>query len=227
MSGIAPVKPSPVERLSATQAEGNEILRTFWENESVPNSEPILTLEESTAATHFDVTHKITPQGRFQVTLPRKDNPPPLGFSRPQAVRRFTANEKALLKKKVWEPFQAVVQEYLTLNHAERVPAQDLTSPCTQHYYLPMHLVTKASSTSTKLRVVFDASAATSTGISFNDTLLVGPTVYPPLSDILIKFRTHAVALTADISKMYRVIELAPPDKNYHRFVWREHPEDI
>ena len=42
--------------------------------------------------------------------------------------------------------------------------------------------------------------------------------------DILIKFRTHSVVLTTDVSKMYREIQLIPSDKDYHLFVWREEP---
>lgn len=77
----AVVKPSPTERLIAVHSEGNEILKQFWKTESVPETETVLTPEENTAVLHFDTTHKITPQGRFQVTLPRKNTPPPLGFS--------------------------------------------------------------------------------------------------------------------------------------------------
>ena len=60
-----------------------------------------------------------------------------------------------------------------------------------------------------------------------NDTLLVGPTVHPPLIDVLLRFRLHRVALTADISKMYRAIELIPDDRDLHRFVWRRSPSEI
>ncbi|XP_050476640.1 uncharacterized protein LOC126866748 [Bombus huntii] len=42
-------------------------------------------------------------------------------------------------------------------------------------YYLPHHGVTKASSQTTKLRVVFDRSAPSTTGTSLNDTLYTGP----------------------------------------------------
>ena len=90
-----------------------------------------------------------------------------------------------------------------------------------------MHTVRKDSSTTTKMRVVFDASAESATGVSLNDTLLVGPTIHPPLVDILIRFRSHRVALTADVSKMYRAVELAESDRDFHRFVWRENPNDV
>lgn len=40
------------------------------------------------------------------------------------------------------------------------------------YMYLPMHLVRKESSTTTKLHAVFDVSTSTTSGISLNDTLL-------------------------------------------------------
>ena len=73
-----------------------------------------------------------------------------------------------------------------------------------------------------RIRAVFDASAKTSTGVSLNDTLLVGPTVHSSLLDVLLRFRLYRVALTTDVSRMYRSIELAPSDRDLHRFVWRK-----
>ena len=55
---------------------------------------------------------------------------------------------------------------------------------------------------------------------------MVGPTVHPSLIDVLIRFRMHRIALVADISKMYRAIELPLPDRDFHRFVWRSKPGD-
>ena len=57
--------------------------------------------------------------------------------------------------------------------------------------YLPMHAVKKESSTTTKIRDVFDASAKSSTGVPLNNTLLVRPTIHPPLLDKLLRFRLH------------------------------------
>ena len=89
-----------------------------------------------------------------------------------------------------------------------------------------MHAVLKESSTSTKTRVVFDASAKTSTGHSLNDILMVGPTLHPTLETILIRFHSYSIALTGDISKMYMGVELVPEDRRLHQFLWRRHPTE-
>ena len=53
---------------------------------------------------------------------------------------------------------------------------------------------------------------------------LTGPTLYPTLETILLRFRLHSIALSADISKMYRAVHLDPKDRYLHRFIWREQP---
>ena len=102
--------------------------------------------------------------------------------------------------------------EYLDLGHAELIPACDFEKPQHQVFYLPMHAVYKSSSTTTKVRAVFDASAKSSTGVSLNDSLMNGPTIHPSLIDVLLKFRFHRIALTSDVSKMYRAVELTDED---------------
>ncbi|ERL87294.1 hypothetical protein D910_04689, partial [Dendroctonus ponderosae] len=77
------------------------------------------------------------------------------------------------------------------------------------------------SSTTTKLRVVFDGSVKSSSGISLNDTLKVGPKLQDDLMDLLLNFRTHKVAFTADIEKMYRCVMLNKPDRELHRILFR------
>lgn len=53
---------------------------------------------------------------------------------------------------------------------------------------------------------------------------MVGPNIHLPLIDVLLRFRLYQVALTADVSKMYRAVQLAELDRDYHRFVWRNTP---
>ena len=63
----------------------------------------------------------------------------------------------------------------------EKVPSTELNRSLAYTYYMPVHVIYKHSSTSTKVRAVFDASAKSSTGVSLNDTVLVGPTVHSQL----------------------------------------------
>ena len=155
------------------------------------------------------------------MSLPRKIPTPVLGESRRTALTRFVRNEKSLLRKGNWEKFQQVVQEYISMGHAQLATPQELCLPDQFCYYMPMHAVFKLSSSSTKIRVVFDASCPTSSGVSLNDTLEAGPTLHPNLDIILVRFRSYRVALSGDVSKMYREVLLSEADRQYHRFVWR------
>ena len=86
-------------------------------------------------------------------------------------------------------------------------------------FYLPMHVVCKKSSSTTKLYAVFDASNPSSTSVSLNGILLVGPTVHSSLIDVLLCFRMHRI--TADVSRKYHGVFLDAADKDLHHVVWR------
>lgn len=88
-------------------------------------------------------------------------------------------------------------------------------------FYLPHHAVFKITSNTTKVRVVFDASAKSSTGVSLNDTLITGPTIQDKLYEHLIRFRLPRYVITGDIEKMYRQIWIHPDDRKYHKILWR------
>ena len=198
-------------------------VKQFWELEEPPPASK-LSPDEEKAVEHFSTTHTHQSDGRYVVALPRKNNFQ-LGSSREQALRRYLSTERTLKRKGVWDDYSNNIQEYFQLGHAEAVPPEDLTRPENQCFYMPMHGVHKVSSTTTKLRVVCDASAMTTNGKSLNDNLLPGPCTYPLISDIIIRFRQHRIALTGDISKMFREIGLAKPDRNLHRFLWRPHED--
>ena len=65
----------------------------------------------------------------------------------------------------------------------------------------------KDGSTTTKVRVVFDGSAKTSTGISFNEVRRVGPVVQNDLFSIVLRFCQYPIVLSADIAQMYRLYQ--------------------
>ena len=202
----------------------DDLLRKFWEIEEKQMSVSPLSPEEKPVVEHFKQNYRRSDTGRFVVPLPKKPQAKLIGESRTQAVSRFIFLERSLHSKNQFQEFSDVIEEYFEMQHAE--PVVDLQKSCNQVFYLPVQVVRKEQSTTTKFRVVFDASAKSSTGVSLNDTLLVGPTVHPTLVDVLLRFRIHRVALTADVSKMYRAVELVPSDRDLHRFVWRKNCDE-
>ena len=97
------------------------------------------------------------------------------------------------------------INQMIQKEHLEPVPSETLTREVSAVFYLPLHHVTKESTT-TNLRVVFDASAKSSSGLSLNDILFVGSAFHDNLFSILLRFRMHRTALSADITKMFRQV---------------------
>lgn len=209
--------------VNMTTVDLDRRLQQFWEIESVPFSR-VLTNEEETCESHFTSTHKRDDTGRFVVKLPYREPKPILGHSRDIAARRFKQIERRLSQNPTTaNEYKKFMDEYISLGHMELVPKEEINNP--NSCYIPHHFVLKESSSTTKLRVVFDASAKTSSGVSLNDTLLVGLTVQDSLINLLTRFWIHPIAFTADLAKMYRQIKVIPDDTNMQQILWRTSPE--
>ncbi|GFT52826.1 integrase catalytic domain-containing protein [Trichonephila clavipes] len=91
------------------------------------------------------------------------------------------------------------------------------------NYYVPHHSVYKPEKTSTPLRVVFDASAKTTSGFSLNSILLNGGIIQQDLFSIVSRFRKHEYAFSADTKKkkMYRQILVDPNQRDLQRIMWK------
>ena len=85
-------------------------------------------------------------------------------------------------------------------------------------HYLP-HAVIKEDKQTSKLRIVYDASAR-SNGPSLNDCLYAGPTFGQNIMDILLRFRIHWVAVIADIEKAFLMVSVSEEDHDALRFQW-------
>lgn len=158
------------------------------------------------------------PDGHYSVDLPlntKTNTIPEFGNSRNQAFMRLCMLERRLNSNQhLKSQYQAFIDEYLHLGHMH--PTQN--SAESSVFYLPHHAIVKSSSSSTKLRVVFDASSQDSKGISLNSTLCIGPTIQEDLLSILLRWRTHRFAITADAEKMYSQSKVINPTEQYNAF---------
>ncbi|XP_077296691.1 uncharacterized protein LOC143918624 [Arctopsyche grandis] len=151
----------------------NEQVQSLWQLDEVP-ARPHRSPEETKCEEHFLENVTKLESGKFCVSLPFKMNPAILGASVSIAEKRFQYLERKLDKNpKLREEYSRVINEYHTLGHMDECQPP---SPNQLHCYLPHHAVMKESSLTTKCRVVFDASAKTSTNKSLNDILMIGPT---------------------------------------------------
>ncbi|XP_041765713.1 uncharacterized protein LOC121590278 [Anopheles merus] len=216
---------SPVMCAVATHTnELDNLMKQFFAIEDLSNT-PSWSIEERACEDHYTATTTREEDGRYMVQLPRKPEMiGKLGDSKTIALRRFLAIERRLQREPdTQRAYVDFMEEYLRLGHMSKVAA---SSKNDESFYLPHHPVFKTDSTTTKCRVVFDASSKSSTGVSLNDTLMVGPTIQQDATSILLRFRTQPVALTADVTKMYRQVWIHPKDRSLQRIIWRSSPND-
>ncbi|XP_029165344.1 uncharacterized protein LOC114936337 [Nylanderia fulva] len=99
------------------------------------------------------------------------------------------------------------------MSHMEAVT--DDNKPRFSLVYIPHHPVLRESSSTTKLRVVFNASCKTSNGSTLNDYLMTGPKLQRELASIILRWRQFRYVYTADIEKMFRQIRVYPDDTDF------------
>ncbi|XP_013148096.1 PREDICTED: uncharacterized protein LOC106110741, partial [Papilio polytes] len=201
----------------ADSASIHEALQRFWELENFPQSHSF-TKEENLCEQHYiSNTYRLN-NGRFCVALPLREKKDCLGDSYSLAKKRFLSLETRFRKQPdLKSAYADFIREYDELGHLSEAP---LLRPPNAHY-LPHHPVIRTNSESTKLRVVFDASAATSTGVSVNDLQMVGPVIQDSLFDILVRFRQYKYILSGDIEKMYRQVLVRECDRDLQLILWR------
>ncbi|GFX77596.1 integrase catalytic domain-containing protein [Trichonephila clavipes] len=145
-----------------------------------------------------------------------------LGNSKDIAIRRLNSLWKRLSRDSSYLSLYAeFLKEYEELGHLERVV--ESSEPPT-HYYIPHHGVLRPEKLTTKLRIVFNGSSPTTTGISLNDIFLKGE-VKEDVFETISRFRRHKFAFTTDIQKMYRQILINPDQQDLQRIIWKHGPD--
>ena len=89
-------------------------------------------------------------------------------------------------------------------------------------YYMPHRPVVKESSTTYKVRPVFDASALDSSGVSLNSCLEIGPNLLPDIVDMLLRFRSFKSVLVSDIERAFMQVQVSQEHRDLLRFVWKD-----
>lgn len=207
--------------LNQSDSELQKKLNRYFECESF-NDVARVTKSEQECEKIFTQTTTRQPDGRFVVNIPLKQSPDSLGDSQELALARFFALERKFQRDSVFQhKYIEFMNEYIDLGHmSENI----LYNKEEVSYFLPHHGVLREASLTTKLRTVFDASAVTTSGLSFNDIQLVGPVVQDDLLSILIRFRQHRYVVSSDIEKMYRQININPLQRSLQQVWWRENP---
>lgn len=197
----------------------------FWQVEERFQDEKVMSKQELDSEEYFDrTTMRDGNTGKFIVNLQFLKEPSVLGDSKTMAIRRFLFLERRFDKdSELKNEYVTFLREYERLGHMEEVPFRSVTN---ENYFIPHHAVRNPSSSTTKFRVVFDGSAKTTSGTALNEILANGPMLQEDLFSILVRFRTHPIVVTADITKMYRQVEVTESHQKWQMIVWRENPSD-
>ncbi|XP_065081193.1 uncharacterized protein LOC135703798 [Ochlerotatus camptorhynchus] len=200
-------------------------LQRFFDQEEI--AEPtMMTSEEERFEEHFQRTYRRNEDGRFVVQLPFRESVDQLKGYRSLTLKRFLLLEKILARDPdLKAQYAKFIDEYQSLGHCREVREEE-DPPGLQSYYLPHHCVFKPSSSSTKFRVVFDATTKASK-LSLHDVLMTGTSSQSDLFSIVLRFRTHTYVFTVDVSKMYRQILVDPSQTQYQRIFWRGHLSEV
>ena len=138
------------------------------------------------------------------------------------ALSRLKTAERRLLKSgyEHCEIYNKQIQDMIDRNVARRLTPEEIEQYKGPVHYIPHHEVIKEDSTSTPVRIVFNASAAFM-GHRLNDYWAKGPNVLTDMLAVMLRFRQYTVAVVGDIRKMYNTIKLSTVDQHTHRFLWR------
>ena len=134
-------------------------LEQFWEPESLGITDSPLTSDDDTALEKFNKSVKFTNR-RYMVTWPWKADQPDL----PENYHLALAQLKSILQKLVEVPtlfvqYDAILREQLNRGIIEKV-VDELVEGSEKHY-IPHHPVITPLKATTKVHVVYDASAKT------------------------------------------------------------------
>uniref|UniRef100_A0A8D8QZ38 Integrase catalytic domain-containing protein n=1 Tax=Cacopsylla melanoneura TaxID=428564 RepID=A0A8D8QZ38_9HEMI len=204
--------------VSAREEDISCQLQKFWALEEVGPAPITVDKDDQLCEDHFIATHTRDNNGRYVVKLPVKDTL--TGSNRAKALRMFYQLEKRLDKNPTMKQmYSENLQTYLDSDHMEEAKKPS-------DWFLSHHGVHRETSSTTKLRVVFNPNLVTTSGQTLSQVLHVGPKLQLDIQNLLVIFRLNNVALLCDVQAMYRCIMLAPEDRAYQHIFWRNNTQE-
>ncbi len=179
--------------------------------------------DQSLAYSEFKEQLTRSPAGWYETGLPWRGNHPPLLSNKSGSMQRLQSLERRLQRKNFTEDYSTVIEQQKQQGIVE--PASN--EAIGKEFYLPHKEVVRESAQSTKLRVVYDASAKPSPeSPSLNDCLYAGPPLQNKVWQILVRARSFPVLITRDIQKAFLQIRVKEYERDALRFHWRADPLD-
>ena len=189
----------------------------FWKLETIGIMPPGKIREDEAVMEHFKNT-AVKVDGGYQVTWPwiNEDVKTPenyeLSLGRLKSLYRHLAEDPELLKKydNKDQLSKSIIEE---INENEEEGENK--------HYIPHHAVITPDRDTTKVRIVFDASAKTKkSNLSLNECLHRGPVILEDLCGLLIRFRTKKIGIVANIETAFHQVAVRQKDRDVTRFLW-------
>ena len=161
----------------------------------------------------------------YEVKPPFREEHPLLPDNHTGSVKRLNSLIFRLnTNPNLLQEYDNIIQDQVKSGVVES--ANDVHVPVGKVYYLPHREVVREDKNTTKIRVVYDASAK-GPGTSLNDCLHTGQSLNTLIFDILVRFRVYKVAMIADIEKAFLNIVITPEHRDYLRFFCVDDIHDI
>ncbi|XP_028404021.1 uncharacterized protein LOC114526636 [Dendronephthya gigantea] len=156
------------------------------------------------------------PEGWYETGLPWKGNHPSLPNNMAGSLSRLDNLIRKLEKQDSLEQYK-IIQDQLEQGIVERVD-NDAKG---KEFYIPHKPVIRESAETTKMRVVYDASARANPKVpSLNDCLETGPPLQNLLWNVLVRNRFHPIAVTGDLKQAFLQVRIRENDRDVLRFHW-------
>ena len=192
----------------------------------------VLGLEENregdNALIHQDFKEQLkrNDDGIYSTRMPWKPNHSLLPNNELQSIARLNKQTSRLKKDpQLMNDYHQILQTQLNEGILEEAPAEPTGE---RICYLPYRAVIKPNRETTKIRLVYDASAKINQDSPLlNDCLHVGPSLTSLLQDLLIRQRLKPIALLGDIKQAFHQIRVAEEDRDALRLHWYKDIKDF
>ena len=184
----------------------------------------VLGLQEREEETDESVYQKFRDQlrrddnGRYETDLLWKETKKPLNSNEKGSIARLNNLKKRFNSNpKLYQACDDIIQQQLVDGIIE-VASEKITGPV---FYMPHKPVVKDLAESTKVRIVFDASARENAqSASLNDSIEVGPPLQNLLWEVVVRNRLYPVTLLGDMKQAFLQIGIRNSSRDALRFHW-------
>ena len=195
-------------------------MQRFWSLESVGVSKNEFDICENFEA---DISFA---NNRYEVKLPFKPEHDILddNFLLCKSRLKYLFNSKSRKDPDLFKRYDEIIKDQIKSRIIERAPESHILG---ETHYLPHKPAVRDEKTTTKLRIVLDASAKANKSRSLIDCSYPGTSLTATFFGVLLQFRIHNKAFVGDIEKAFLQIGLHLSHRNFVRSLWFQEPCNI